>query len=232
MIDLYSWTTPNGRKVSILLEELGVPYTVKAVNIGKDEQFAPSFLAISPNNRIPAIVDHDAEGGDLSIFESGAILTYLADKHGQFLPASGPGRWKALEWLAWQIGGLGPMLGQLGYFLRATEPVQSTIDRFAVESTRLLGVMDRRLKEADYLGGDYSIADMACYPWIVPYERQGQKLEDFPNLKAWFERVRDRPATQRAYAKGEEVRPAGRNTMTDDAKKILFGQTATTSQPA
>lgn len=206
MIDLYTWTTPNGRKVSILLEELGVSYTVKPVNIGKDEQFSPAFLAISPNNKIPAIVDHDAEGGDLPIFESAAILIYLADKYGQFLPASGAARWKALEWLAWQVGGLGPMLGQLGYFLRAAEPVQSTIDRFAVESTRLLGVMDRRLKEADYLGGDYSIADMACYPWIAAMAPliKGTPLiagwDEMTGIHRWLEAIAARPAVQRGMA--------------------------------
>ena len=206
MIDLYTWTTPNGRKVSILLEELGVSYTVKPVNIGKNEQFSPAFLAISPNNKIPAIVDHDAEGGDLPIFESAAILIYLADKHGGFLPASGAARWKALEWLAWQVGGLGPMLGQLGYFLRAAEPVQSTIDRFAVESTRLLGVMDRRLKEADYLGGDYSIADMACYPWIAAMAPliKGTPLiagwDEMTGIHRWLEAIAARPAVQRGMA--------------------------------
>lgn len=206
MIDLYTWTTPNGRKVSILLEELGVSYTVKPVNIGKDEQFSPAFLAISPNNKIPAIVDHDAEGGDLPIFESAAILIYLADKHVGFLPASGAARWKALEWLAWQVGGLGPMLGQLGYFLRAAEPVQSTIDRFAVESTRLLGVMDRRLKEADYLGGDYSIADMACYPWIAamaPLLKTTPLIAGWDGMTGvhrWLDAVAARPAVQRGMA--------------------------------
>ncbi len=206
MIDLYTWTTPNGRKISILLEELGVPYAVKPVNIGKDEQFAPAFLAISPNNKIPAIVDHDADGGDLPVFESGAILIYLADKHGQFLPASGAARWKVLEWLAWQVGGLGPMLGQLGYFLRAAEPVQSTIDRFAAESTRLLTVMDKRLKEADYLGGDYSIADMAAYPWIAamaPLLKTTPLIagwDEMAGVHRWLEAIAARPAVERGMA--------------------------------
>lgn len=206
MIDLYTWTTPNGRKISILLEELGVPYAVKPVNIGKDEQFAPAFLAISPNNKIPAIVDHDADGGDLPVFESGAILIYLADKHGQFLPASGAARWKVLEWLAWQVGGLGPMLGQLGYFLRAAEPVQSTIDRFAAESTRLLTVMDKRLKEADYLGGDYSIADMAAYPWIAamaPLLKTSPLIagwDEMTGVHRWLEAIAARPAVERGMA--------------------------------
>ena len=207
MIDLYTWTTPNGRKISILLEELGVPYAVKPINIGKDEQFAPAFLAISPNNRIPAIVDHDAEGGDLSVFESGAILIYLAETYGHaFLPASGSGRWKALEWLSWQISGLGPMLGQLGYFLRAQDRVQSTIDRFAAESTRLLGVMDKRLKEADYLAGDYSIADMACYPWVAamaPMLKTTPLIagwDEMTGIHRWLEAIAARPAVQRGMA--------------------------------
>lgn len=207
MIDLYTWTTPNGRKISILLEELGVPYTVRPVDIGKDEQFAPAFLAVSPNNKIPAIVDHDAEGGDLSIFESGAILTYLADKHGRFLPASGAGRWKVLEWLAWQVGGLGPMLGQLGYFVgRAPEKVPLAINRFAEEATRLLTVMDRRLKEADYLGGDYSIADIAAYPWVAAMAPllKGNPLipgwDEMTGIHRWLEAVAARPAVQRGMA--------------------------------
>jgi GST-like protein len=207
MIDLYTWTTPNGRKVSILLEELGLPYTVKLVNIGKNEQFAPAFLAVSPNNKIPAIVDHDADGGGLPVFESGAILTYLADTYGHaFLPASGAARWKVLEWLAWQVGGLGPMLGQLGYFLRAAEPVQSTIDRFALESTRLLGVMDRRLNEVDYLGGEYSIADMACYPWIAamaPLLKTTPLIagwDEMTGIHRWLEALAARPAVQRGMA--------------------------------
>ena len=205
MIDLYTWTTPNGRKISILLEELGVPYTVRSVNIGKDEQFAPAFLAVSPNNKIPAIVDHDAD--DLAIFESGAILIYLADKYGgAFLPASGADRWKALEWLTWQIAGLGPMLGQLGYFLRAQERVQSTIDRFAAESTRLLAVMDKRLKEADYLGGEYSVADMAAYPWIAamaPLIKNTPLIagwDQMTGIHRWLDAIAARPAVQRGMA--------------------------------
>jgi GST-like protein len=167
MVTLYTWTTPNGRKIPIMLEELGWRYEVKPVNIGRDEQFTPEFLAISPNNKIPAIVDGEAEGGSLSVFESGAILTYLAEKSGRFLAGSGPARYKTLEWLHWQIGGLGPMLGQLGFFAkRAEEKAPLAIARFTQEADRLLAVMDRRLAEAEYLGGaDYSIADMAAYPW-------------------------------------------------------------------
>jgi GST-like protein len=203
LITLYTWTTPNGRKPAIMLEELGWAYEVKPINIGKDEQFALDFLKVSPNNKIPAIVDHDAEGGPLSIFESGAILTYLAEKSGQLLPASGHARFKALEWLHWQIGGLGPMLGQLGYFAnRAPEKLPLAIGRFSEESTRLFGVMEKRLQGAEYLGGDYSIADIACYPWMVAAttmlkEPLAAAIEKSPAVAAWMDRVGGRPAVQR-----------------------------------
>jgi GSH-dependent disulfide-bond oxidoreductase len=203
MITLYTWTTPNGRKPAIMLEELGWEYEAKPINIGKDEQFAPEFLKISPNNKIPAIVDHDAEGGPLSIFESGAILTYLAEKSGQFLAPSGHARFKALEWLHWQIGGLGPMLGQLGYFAnRAPEKLPHAIGRFSEESGRLFGVMNKRLEEVEYLGGDYSIADIACYPWMIAAttmlkEPLADALEKAAAVHAWMDRVGARPAVQR-----------------------------------
>jgi GSH-dependent disulfide-bond oxidoreductase len=203
MITLYTWTTPNGRKPAIMLEELGWEYEAKSINIGKDEQFAPEFLKISPNNKIPAIVDHDAEGGPLSIFESGAILTYLAEKSGQFLAPSGHARFKALEWLHWQIGGLGPMLGQLGYFAnRAPEKLPHAIGRFSEESGRLFGVMNKRLEEVEYLGGDYSIADIACYPWMIAAttmlkEPLADALEKAAAVHAWMDRVGARPAVQR-----------------------------------
>lgn len=203
MITLYTWTTPNGRKPAIMLEELGWDYRVVPVNIGKGEQFAPEFLKVSPNNKIPAIVDDEAEGGPLAIFESGAILTYLAEKSGRFLAPSGPARYKALEWLYWQVGGLGPMFGQLGFFAnRAPEKVPLAIDRFTEESERLLGVMDRRLSEADYLGGEYSIADMAAYPWTLAVTGflQGSlahAIEGSPAVRAWLDRVGLRPAVQR-----------------------------------
>jgi GSH-dependent disulfide-bond oxidoreductase len=186
-----------------MLEELGWEYEVKPVNIGKDEQFAPDFLKVSPNNKIPAIVDHDAEGGPLSIFESGAILTYLAEKSGQFLATSGHARFKTLEWLHWQIGGLGPMLGQLGYFAnRAPEKLPHAIGRFSEESARLFGVMNKRLEEAEYLGRDYSIADIACYPWMIAAttmlkEPLAEALEKAPAVHAWMDRVGARPAVQR-----------------------------------
>ncbi|MFD1613023.1 glutathione S-transferase N-terminal domain-containing protein [Sphingomonas tabacisoli] len=200
MITLYTWTTPNGRKPAIMLEELGWDYEVKGVNIGRDEQFAPDFLKVSPNNKIPAIVDHDAEGGPLSIFESGAILTYLAEKSGRFLAPSGHARFKALEWLHWQIGGLGPMLGQLGYFAnRAPEKVPLAIDRFRDECARLFGVMNKRLEESEYLGGDYSIADIACYPWMIVAlkDAMGETLARSSGIHAWLDRVGARPAVQK-----------------------------------
>lgn len=204
MITLYTWTTPNGRKVPIMLEELGWPYEVRTVDLGKNEQHAPEFLKISPNNKIPAIVDHDAEGGPLTIFESGAILTYLAEKSGRFLAPSGPERFKALEWLHWQIGSLGPMLGQLGYFAkRAEEKTPAAIARFTEEGERLLGVMERRLRESAYLGGEaYSIADIAAYPWTLAattflQEPLAQALQDKEAIRRWLQMVGERPAVQR-----------------------------------
>ena len=204
MITLYTWTTPNGRKVPILLEELGLPYEVHAVNLGKDEQHAPAFLAISPNGKIPAIVDDATEGGSLALFESGAILTYLAEKTGRFLAASGPERFKALEWLHWQIGGLGPMLGQLGFFaIRSTEKSALAIDRFTAEADRLLGVMERRLAEVPYLAGEaYSIADMAAYPWTVAAATflkpvLAESMAKKPAVNRWLAQVGERPAVVR-----------------------------------
>jgi GST-like protein len=204
MITLYTWTTPNGRKISIMLEELGLPYAVKAVNIMKGEQLTPEFLAVSPNNKIPAIVDDEAEGGPLSIFESGAILTYLAEKSGRLLAPSGPARFKALEWLHWQMGGLGPMLGQLGFFaVFSKEKVPVAIDRFTGEADRLLGVMERRLAEVPYLGGqEYSIADIACYPWTLSAttllkEPLEKSMATKPHVVAWLKTIGERPAVQR-----------------------------------
>jgi GST-like protein len=203
MIVLYTWTTPNGRKVPILLEELGLPYEVRPVDFGKNEQFSPEYLAISPNNKIPAIVDPDAPGGPLALFESGAILTYLADKNGEFLPGSGQERWKVMEWLHWQIGGLGPMLGQYGFFAkRASPPNPAAAERFHAEVQRLFGVLERRLAEAEYLGGDYSIADIAAYPWMAAArgflaEELAGALADKPNIARWMDAVGARPAVQR-----------------------------------
>ncbi|WP_397453221.1 glutathione S-transferase family protein [Pseudomonas sp. NA-150] len=207
MIHLYTWSTPNGRKVSILLEELGLAYEVHAVNLSQQEQFSPAFLAISPNNRIPALVDEQADGSPLSVFESGAILTYLAERHGRFLDADGSGRFKALEWLHWQMGGLGPMVGQVAYFEKlAKEKSDVASRRFILESDRLFGVMEKRLTLVPFLAGDdYSIADMACYPWIVTaqtflQDTLAEKLADKPALLAWAERLSQRPAVQRGMA--------------------------------
>ena len=206
MITLYTWKTPNGRKVPIMLEELGWEYRTVPIDLSKGEQHAPDFLALSPNNKIPALVDDVPEGGPVRIFESGAILQYLAEKSGRFLPASGPERYTVLEWLHWQIGGLGPMLGQLGYFAnRAPEQVPLAIDRFKDECGRLIRVMNGRLAEANYLGGDYSIADMACYPWTVAATTMlkvplASALEHAPAVQSWLDRVGARPAVQRGMA--------------------------------
>ena len=227
MIDLYYWPTPNGWKISIALEELGIAYRMIPVDIGRGAQFEPGFLAISPNNRIPAIVDRDPEdGGDpISVFESGAILLYLAEKTGRLIPRDPRGRKQVIEWLMWQMGGLGPMLGQAHHFRAyAPERIEYAIDRYTKEANRLYGVLDKRLEGREYIAGDYSIADIACWPWIVPHERQGQKLEDTPNLHRWFERIKSRPAVQRGQELGRELREAG--GMDEKAKQILFGQTA------
>ena len=231
MIDLYYWGTPNGLKIKLFLEEAGLPYRVIPVDIGKGEQFKPEFLKISPNNRIPAIVDHDPRDGGppLSLFESGAILLYLAEKTGRFIPPAVRARAKVLEWLFWQVGGLGPMAGQNGHFNNyAPEKVPYAIDRYTKETNRLYGVLDRQLAGREYIAGDYSIADMACYPWIVPHERHRQSLDDFPSLKRWFHRIRERPACQRTYV---DVEPSYSRTISDEERKILFGQTATSHRP-
>jgi GST-like protein len=228
MIDLYYWPTPNGHKITMFLEEAGLDYRIIPVDIGAGDQFQPAFLEISPNNRMPAIIDHDpADGeGPLSVFESGAILLYLAEKTGRFLPASLRGRKTVLEWLFWQVGGLGPMAGQNHHFVQyAPERIPYAMDRYVKETNRLYGVLDRRLKARAFIAGDdYTIADMACYPWIVPWQRQQQDLDAFPGLKRWFETIRARPATERAYARGEPFQD--KPLMTDEAKQILFGQTA------
>ena len=210
MIDLYYWTTPNGHKITLFLEETGLPYTIHPINIGKGEQFAADFLKIAPNNRIPAIVDHDAaDGQPLSLFESGAILLYLAEKTGQFIPRDLRGRQEALQWLFWQMGGLGPMAGQNHHFNRfAPEKIPYAIKRYVDETARLYGVLNKRLADRPFVAGnDYSIADMAIYPWIVSHTWQQQNLDDFPALKDWFQRIQARPATQRAYALVEQINP-------------------------
>jgi GST-like protein len=227
MIELYYWTTPNGHKITMFLEETALPYRIVAVNIGSGAQFEPAFLAISPNNRIPAIVDHAPQdgGGPLSVFESGAILLYLAQKSGQLLPPDLRGRVQVTQWLFWQMAGLGPMAGQNHHFARyAPEKIPYAIERYVKETNRLYGVLNKRLAEHAFLAGDYSIADIAAYPWIVPYEAQGQRLEDFPHLKRWFTAIHDRPATVRAYAKAATINT--QNTLTEEAKRVLFGQTA------
>ena len=229
MIDLHYWPTPNGHKITIFLEETGLPYRIVPVDIGKGEQFRPEFLAISPNNRMPAIVDHEpADGGAaVSVFESGAILVYLAEKTGRFLPSETRARVSVLEWLFWQVGGLGPMAGQNHHFRNyAPEKIPYAIDRYVNETNRLYGVLDKRLRDRDFLADDYSIADMATYPWIVPFEQQGQSLDDFPALKRWFEAMRARPAVERAYAEGEALRRPSASGFTEEERRILFGQTA------
>jgi GST-like protein len=231
MIDLYYWTTPNGHKVTMFLEEAGLPYTIHAVNIGAGEQFKPAFLAIAPNNRIPAIVDTAPadKGAPISVFESGAILLYLAEKTGQFIPQDARGRVAALEWLFWQMGGLGPMAGQNHHFKTyAQEKIDYAINRYVNETNRLYGVLNKRLADREFVAGTYSIADMAAYPWIVPHERQGQTLDDFPHLKRWFETIAARPGTIRAYDKAKAVNAAP-TISSEESRKILFGQTAKTN---
>jgi GST-like protein len=234
MIDLHYWPTPNGWKISIMLEECGLPYRVLPVNIGRGEQFQPEFLAISPNNRIPAIVDHDPPGGGepVPVFESGAILLYLAEKTGRFLPSDLRGRYCAVQWLMWQMGGLGPMLGQNGHFmLYAPEKVPYAIDRYGREAKRLYGVLDRQLGATGaFVAGDYSIADIACFPWIVTHKRQELNLDEFPNLQRWFAAVRERPAVERGMAVAAELRTT--TTPDEEARRVLFGQGATPSLPA
>lgn len=227
MIDLYYWPTPNGHKISIFLEEAGLPYTIHPVHIGKGEQFAPDFLKIAPNNRIPAIVDQKPKDGGqpVSVFESGAILLYLAEKTGHFISSDLRERVATLEWLFWQVGGLGPMAGQNHHFNHyAPEKIPYAQERYIKETNRLYGVLDRRLEGRSFVAGDYSIADMASYPWVVSHERQGQKLEDFPNLKSWFERIKARPAVVKAYEKGAAISTVP--SVNEESKKILFGQTA------
>jgi GSH-dependent disulfide-bond oxidoreductase len=233
MITLFYWPTPNGHKITIFLEEAGVPYRISPVNIGKGEQFRPEFLAISPNNRMPAIVDEaPRDGGEpLSVFESGAILLYLAEKTGKFLPEDTRGRGRVLEWLFWQVGGLGPMAGQNHHFGRyAPQKIPYAMDRYVKETNRLYGVLDRRLAREPFLAGEYSIADMAAYPWIVPHEEQGQNLRDFPNVERWFEAIATRPAVRRAYAAGAHLQRE-RSGFTDEERRILFGQTAASVAP-
>jgi GST-like protein len=228
-IELYYWPTPNGYKITIMLEELGVPYDVKYVNIGRGEQFEPSFLKISPNNRMPAIIDPDGPGGQpISVFESGAILQYLGRKYGKFYPADERGRVEVEQWLFWQMGGLGPMAGQAHHFRQyAPEKLQYAIDRYTNECNRLYGVINKRLADREFLAGDYSIADMASWPWTRSWQNQGQDLDEFPNMKRWFQAMEARPAVQRAVLVGKAERERQASLAEDkEAQKILFGQRA------
>ncbi|HLB30978.1 MAG TPA: glutathione S-transferase N-terminal domain-containing protein, partial [Gammaproteobacteria bacterium] len=223
MIDLYYWPTGNGKKITIMLEECGLPYRVIPVNIGKGDQFRPDFLRLSPNNKMPAIVDHEAAGGPLSIFESGAILEYLADKTGRFLPREPRGRFEVLQWLYWQVGGLGPMAGQAHHFLRyAPQRIEYARERFRNETARLYLVMNARLADREFLAGDYSIADMAAWPWIFRHDWQEQDLNDFPHLQRWFGTIAARPAVIRGTAVGSEWMDFSKD-MSDADKQRLFG---------
>jgi GST-like protein len=227
LIELSYWTTPNGHKITIFLEEAAVEYKIVPVNISKGEQFTPSFLAIAPNNRVPAILDTaPADGGaPLSVFESGAILEYLADKTGKFLPSPPRERFEVLQWLYWQMAGLGPMAGQNHHFVQyAPEKIPYAMERYIRETNRLYGVLNQRLADREFIAGGYSIADMASYPWIVPHARQQQRLEDFPHLRRWFETVGARPAVQRAYALAKDINQ--NPTVTPESRAHLFGQTA------
>ena len=228
MIDFHFSPTPNGLKVRLFLEEAALEYRIVPVRLSRGEQHRPEFLKISPNGKIPAIVDHAPidGGGPLAVFESGAILVYLAEKCGRFMPADMRGRIDVLQWVFWQAGGLGPMGGQIGHFnVFAPEKVPYAIDRYTREVHRLYGVLDRRLAGREYVAGEYSIADIACYPWIVPHAPHGQRLDDFPDLKRWFERIRERPATRATYDGVTDVYSGSGRSMSDEERRILFGRT-------
>ena len=230
MIDLYYWTTPNGHKLTMFLEEAGLPYTIHPVNINKGEQFDPAFLKISPNNRIPAIVDRaPADGGaPIPMFESGAILLYLADKIRRFIPSDARARLDCIQWLFWQMANLGPMAGQNHHFgLYAPEKLPYAIDRYVRETGRLYAVLNKKLAKSEFIVGEYTIADMASYPWIRP-ERQQQNIDDFPHLKRWKEAIQARPATVRAYARAKEINPSAGVPATAEERKVLFGQSKET----
>ena len=225
MIDLYYWPTPNGFKIVIMLEECGLPYEIKPVNIGAGDQFKPEFLALNPNHRMPVIVDNDAPGEPLSVFESGAILVYLAEKTGRFLPSDTHQRFDVMQWLFWQMAGLGPMAGQAGHFLIYQEGKHEyATERYTTEYGRLLAVMERRLRDRDYLAGEYSIADMACYPWVAPHERLGQDTDELPGVAAWIERLGAREAVQRGMEVGTDLRSD--KPLTEEQRKMLYGQSA------
>ena len=227
MIDLYTWTTPNGRKVSIMLEEIGLPYKAIPINISKDEQFAPEFLKISPNNKIPALVDHQSpDGKPMALFESGAIMMYLAEKTGwKFMPSDLRRRYEVIQWLMFQMAGVGPMLGQAHHFRRyAKEQIPYAIDRYTSEATRLYRVLDKRLGETQFLAEDYSIADMAVYPWLQPHKWQGQDVAAWPNLQRWYSAVRARPAVQRGVAVMQERHDKNREKPAGESWNVLFGK--------
>ena len=222
MIDLYFWPTGNGKKITIMLEECGLEYRIIPINIGKGDQHTPEFLAISPSNKMPAIIDHDAEGGPITIFESGAILIYLAEKAGMLLPTETHERFKVLQWLFWQVGGLGPMAGQAHYFLRyAKVKNEEGMRRFRNEVARLYSVLDSQLGKEEYLAGEYSIADIATWPWVSRHDWQEQDLNDFPNVKRWFEAVGERPAVAKGYKVGEDLIDRSKD-MPDEEKNLLF----------
>lgn len=223
-IDLYYWPTPNGWKISIFLEEAALPYTVKPINIGAGDQFEPDFLKLNPNNKMPVIVDPEGpEGNPITLFESGAILLYLAEKTGQFLPETIRDRYRVIQWLMFQMGGIGPMLGQAHHFRQyAPDQIPYAVDRYTNEATRLYRVLDKQLGETEFVAGDYSIADMAIFPWIVPYERQGQDMANTPNLKRWFDTINSRPAVQRGLAVLKTERSSQK--MDDKAREALFGR--------
>ena len=229
MLDFYFWPTPNGWKVSIMLEECDLDYNLIPVNIGKGEQFKPEFLAISPNNRMPVIVDHDVDREPSSVFESGAILHYLAEKTGKFIPDSPLGRKEVMEWLFWQVGNQGPMAGQLSHFVNyADGGIDYGKKRYGNEYNRCLGVLEKRLENREYIVGDYSVVDMICWPWVLIAKPLGQSLDDFPNVSRWRKAVKERPAVQRGVNVGKEYRRSG--PPSDEERKVMFNQTAQTAQ--
>ena len=229
MLDFYFWPTPNGWKVSIMLEECDLDYNLIPVNIGKGEQFKPEFLAISPNNRMPVIVDHDVDRDPISVFESGAILHYLAEKTGKFIPDSPLGRKEVMEWLFWQVGNQGPMAGQLSHFVNyADGGIDYGKKRYGNEYNRCLGVLEKRLENREYIVGDYSVVDMICWPWVLIAKPLGQSLDDFPNVSRWRKAGKERPAVQRGVNVGKEYRRSG--PPSDEERKVMFNQTAQTAQ--
>jgi GST-like protein len=222
LIDLYYWPTGNGKKITIMLEECGLPYRVTPININKGDQFTPEYEAINPNNKMPAIVDHDCEGGPITIFESGAILQYLAEKTGRFMPGDTHGKYRVLQWVYWQVGGLGPIAGQAHHFLRySPQKIEYAMHRFKSEVSRLYKVMDKQLSRTEYLAGEYSIADIAAWPWVARYDWQGQDLNDYPAVKRWFETIGARPAVIRGTQVGKDWQNFNVQ-MSDEDKKRLF----------